>query len=52
MDQILLRQCMECGSVYLTGAPAAGRIPRTCPHDCQAVVRDVTPMLAKMKGAA
>jgi hypothetical protein len=47
-----LRQCTECGQVFLAGAPAGSRLPRTCPLECQAAVRDVTPLLAKMNGAA
>ena len=38
-----LRQCCECLMVWLAGEPSAGRLPRTCPHDCNAAVLDVTP---------
>lgn len=34
----LVRQCQECGLVYLADSPAADRIPRTCPNDCGAAV--------------
>lgn len=37
-----LRQCGECGLVYLAGEPAAGRIPRTCPNECNAAVLKLT----------
>lgn len=37
------RQCTECGQVWLTGEPAADRIPRTCPNDCNAAVLDRSP---------
>lgn len=33
-----LRQCTECGQVFLAGSPAADRIPRTCPNGCGAAV--------------
>ncbi|HEV8326757.1 MAG TPA: hypothetical protein VGQ08_04685 [Nitrospiraceae bacterium] len=35
-----LRQCIECWQVWLVGAPSAGRVPRTCPNDCNASVLD------------
>jgi len=46
----LLRQCQECGQVYLTGAPAADRIPRTCPHECGAAVVDASSEFSTRRG--
>lgn len=40
-----LRQCVECGQVFLVGEPAADRIPRTCPNGCEAMVIGVSPAL-------
>jgi len=35
-----LRQWTECWQVWLASAPSAGRVPRTCPNDCNAAVLD------------
>ena len=42
-----LRQCAECGQVWLAGEPAAGRIPRTCPNECQAMVLLAVPLTVR-----
>jgi hypothetical protein len=41
-SESLLRQCQECGQVYLAGEPVADRIPRTCPNECGVAVLDVS----------
>lgn len=45
-----LRQCQECGQVYLAGDPAADRIPRTCPNECGAAVLDASSILSTLRG--
>ena len=37
----MIRQCAECGQVWLAGDPGAGRLPQTCPNDCNATVLEV-----------
>jgi hypothetical protein len=43
-----LRQCTECWQVWLAADPAAGRLPRTCPNDCQAAVRGIDPVVTNI----
>lgn len=49
-SESLLRQCQECGQVYLAGEPAADRIPRTCPNECGAAVLDASSLLSTIRG--
>ncbi len=38
----ILRECLECGQVWLDGEPN-GRQPPSCPHGCDASVVTLTP---------
>lgn len=39
----VLRQCTECGQVWILADQAEERQPPTCPHRCEASVLTLTP---------